>query len=258
MTYFGFLVRFLILPSVVLGLLILWEQQRGKTLPAALRGGSPIGILVTLIIIAVVYTTPWDNYLVATGVWGYDPTLVTGVILGWVPLEEYLFFVLQPVLIGLWLLWLAPRLTPTGQGTSVPLRVVSLLLVGVWIGALVILLAGWQPGTYLGLELVWALPPILMQLGFGLDILMCHRRLILLTIIPATLYLSLADSFALASGIWMIHPAQSLGIGLGPHLPIEEFVFFLLTTTLVTFGLVLGMATESWDRIRPRMMTDHT
>jgi lycopene cyclase domain-containing protein len=257
MTYFGFLVRFLILPIVVLGLLTIWDRWRGKALPATLRGGSPTGVLAMLVVIAIVYTTPWDNYLVAMRVWWYDPQLVSGIILGWVPLEEYLFFALQPVMVGLWLLLLARWAPPSIPIPGIPFRIVSIMVVCVWISALVVLLAGWQPGTYLGLELAWALPPILLQLGFGVDILLRHRRLLLLTIIPATLYLSLADSLALASGIWTIHPEQSLGIMLGAHLPIEEFVFFLLTTTLVSFGLVLGLATESWGRIRPRAMINH-
>jgi len=52
-------------------------------------------------LIAIVYTTPWDNYLVATGVWYYNPARIWGLVLGYVPLEEYLFFVLQTVLGGL-------------------------------------------------------------------------------------------------------------------------------------------------------------
>jgi lycopene cyclase domain-containing protein len=51
--------------------------------------------VITLPILAVIWTTPWDNYLVASGVWHYDPKKVWNVILGYVPLEEYLFFVLQ-------------------------------------------------------------------------------------------------------------------------------------------------------------------
>ncbi|HEY3341112.1 MAG TPA: lycopene cyclase domain-containing protein [Anaerolineae bacterium] len=51
--------------------------------------------VLTLPIVAVVWTTPWDNYLVASGVWRYNPKKVWNVILGYVPLEEYLFFVLQ-------------------------------------------------------------------------------------------------------------------------------------------------------------------
>jgi len=251
MTYFGFLGRFLILPIIALGLLTIWDWRRGKALPDALRGWSPVRAVATLIVIAVVYTTPWDNYLVATRVWWYDPQLVTGIILGWVPLEEYLFFVLQPVMVALWMLLLARHLPAARRTISGPFRAVPVIIgVCVWIIALVNLLSGWQPGKYLGLELVWALPPILLQLRFGIDILLHHRRLVLLTIVPTTIYLSLADSLAISSGIWTIHPEYSLGVFLGEHLPLEEFVFFLLTTMLVTFGLLLAIVTESWNTMR--------
>jgi lycopene cyclase domain-containing protein len=63
------------------------------------------------VVIALVYTTPWDNYLVATNVWWYDPELVTGIVIGWVPIEEYTFFILQPILGGLWIFFLRNRMT---------------------------------------------------------------------------------------------------------------------------------------------------
>lgn len=44
-----------------------------------------------------------------TGVWWYDGDLVIGTVLGCVPPQEYTFFVLQTLLMGLRLLWLAPR-----------------------------------------------------------------------------------------------------------------------------------------------------
>ena len=71
-------------------------------------------------IIALLYTTPWDNYLVATGVWWYDPALVTGLTLGWVPIEEYTFFILQTLLAGLWLAFLARRLEFKDQSSPRP------------------------------------------------------------------------------------------------------------------------------------------
>jgi len=60
-------------------------------------------------LIAALYATPWDNLIVAQGVWSYDPHRVAGIILGWVPLEEYLFFLLQPMLTGLIVLALLVR-----------------------------------------------------------------------------------------------------------------------------------------------------
>src|SRR4051794_15715206 len=107
-TYLGFLLCFVVLPTLLLGLLA-W-RDRGTSLPATLLGLSPWVVLLVLVIVALVYTTPWDNYLVASRVWWYDPGLVTGITLGWVPLEEYVFVALQPIMIGLWLLWLARRL----------------------------------------------------------------------------------------------------------------------------------------------------
>ncbi|MCC6456314.1 MAG: lycopene cyclase domain-containing protein [Caldilineaceae bacterium] len=256
MPYLIFLVYFLLVPIILLSLLALWDQTRGKPLPPALQGHSLLKMLGVLIVIALVYTTPWDNYLVATRVWWYNPELVMGITLGWVPLEEYLFFALQPLMIGLWLLLLARRLPVPNENNGRSARVISVSLAGaIWLAAVIILFTGWQPGTYLALELAWALPPILLQLIFGADILLRHRRLVLLTIIPVTLYLSLADTVAIAGGTWTIDPAQSLGMLLGGILPVEEFVFFLLTTVLVTFGLVLSIATESRRQLRALVPT---
>jgi lycopene cyclase domain-containing protein len=204
--------------------------------------------------VALVYTTPWDNYLVATRVWWYDPALVAGITFGWVPVEEYAFFLLQPILTALWLAFLARRLSlPDGPPSPArrPLRVWLPAALGViWLASVAALLAGVQPATYLALELAWALPPVALQLAFGADILWHYRRLVLLALVPATLYLSAADSLAIGWGTWTIDPAQSLPILLGGVLPIEEFVFFLLTSTLLTFGIVLVWAEASHERIK--------
>jgi lycopene cyclase domain-containing protein len=258
MTYFGFLALFLGVPLVWLGGVIWYDHYRNKKAHPTLRGWPVWQVILTLIIIAVVYTTLWDNYLVATGVWWYDPKLVTGIVLGWVPLEEYTFFVSQTLLTGLWLLFLAHRLhvaaKPGSKNRNHRLRWIAPLTIGlIWLGAAAILLLGWQPGTYLGLELVWALPPIILQLAFGADILWRHRWLVLLGIITPTVYLSLADAVAIRSGTWTIDPSQSLNVFLSGQLPLEELIFFLLTNALVTFGIVLALACESQERVPVRV-----
>ncbi len=63
------------------------------------RTREPWWPLAALVGIAVVYTTPWDNYLVARAVWTYPPEAVWFTI-GYVPIEEYAFFVLQTVITG--------------------------------------------------------------------------------------------------------------------------------------------------------------
>jgi lycopene cyclase domain-containing protein len=253
MTYFGFLARFLGVPLLILGLMTWWDARQGRRLPAPFRTWAPGFVILAHVIVAVVYTTPWDNYLVATSVWWYDPELVTGLVIGWVPIEEYTFFVLQTIMTGLLWLVLAKRLVGEddlmGAADRRPrLRASATATVGVfWIGSIILLASGWQPGTYLGLELIWALPPIMLQLGFGADILWRYRKLVFWTLIPSTVYLCIGDALAIGSGTWTIDPAQSTGLMVA-NLPIEEIIFFLVTNTLVVFGMTLVLAEESQTR----------
>jgi len=243
--------------------LILWDRNQGREIPAALYAWPPAASIFLHVIIAILYTTIWDNYLFATRVWWYDPALVTGVTIAYVPIEEYTFFILQPILAGLWLLLLLQRMhLPAAQTQEPGLAGVStsrgvwlrfgvvVIATTIWLGSIMLLASGWQPGIYMGLELVWAIPPIALQLAFGADILWRYRRLVTLTIIPLTLYLSTADAIAINSGIWTINPQKSIDFLLGGILPIEEFLFFLLTNTLVTFGIILVLAQASHERIR--------
>ncbi|MCQ3930866.1 MAG: lycopene cyclase domain-containing protein [Chloroflexi bacterium] len=258
MTYFAFLLYFLVIPILILSILTYHDWRRGLRLPSSLSLIPAWWIVGILIGIALVYTTPWDNYLVATGVWSYDPALVTGITFGWVPLEEYTFFILQPIMTGLWLLFLARRVRP--NETFIPqlnMRLASVAVIGMaWLTSISLFLSGWKPVTYLSLELMWGLPAIMVQLVFGADILWHHRRLVIPSILSATLYLCVADSLAIQDGTWTINPDLSLHILFGGILPIEEVIFFLLTNTLVVFGIVLGLAQESSYRL-PSWVMNH-
>ena len=256
MTYFGFLAIFIGIPLLIVGGLLWRDRRNGRTLPDSLQSWSPWTVIWGHVVVAVVYTTPWDNYLVATRVWWYDPELVTGIVIGWVPIEEYTFFIVQTLLVGMWLIWLAPRLAP---GDEEPLgdgrwRWISTAVLGfIWLASVIVLLVGWRPGTYLGLELGWALPPIMLQTAFGADILWRYRRLVGTVIATSVLYLSATDALAIASGTWTINPEQTVQIYLGGVLPLEEFVFFLITSTLVAFGVTLVLARASQFRAEPAL-----
>lgn len=249
MTYIGFLLRFLVLPLVILLIITLIDGRRGRTASGFLNGRAPWMAIGLHVLIAVIYTTPWDNYLVATGVWYYNPELISGLILGWVPIEEYTFFVLETILTGLWWWFLARRLSPPGEfEPNKMIRMLSAAILGVtWLGAVYLLISGWKPGTYLSLILSWALPAIMLQLAYGADILWHHRKLVILTILPVFLYISAADSLAISSGTWTIDPAQSLGAFIGA-LPFEEAVFFLSTVILIGFGITLSISRASQAR----------
>ena len=261
MTYFAFLGWFIGIPLLLFAILSWWDHRQGRRLPVTLRSWPVAYVILAHILVAVLYTTPWDNYLVATRVWWYDPALVTGIVLGWVPIEEYTFFVVQTLFTSMWLLLVAHRLHHRGETKdhqmTVPLdwadgrriRLGSAFGFGVlWLGSVLILGIGWQPGTYLALEIIWALPPIIFQLWFGADILWYYRRIVMWGIAIPTIYLAATDAIAIGAGTWTIDPAQSTGILIG-ILPMEEFIFFLLTNILVVFGTTLVLADASQHRV---------
>jgi putative membrane protein len=273
MTYFGVLAIFVLPPLLVLAWLT-WRELRWR---------DPLAYFVVgaLVVVALLYTTPWDNYLVATGVWWYDPTLVTGVTLGWVPIEEYIFFILQTLLTGLWALWVQARtprsetfgeqkkqvlgeqrkralcewgrwsfLTTSGKAFfGHPWRSGVLFIGGgLWCGALALWRIPWPPVTYLALILSWAMLPMMVQLLFGADILWADRSRLWIAIAPPTLYLWLVDFLAIRSGTWTLDPAQTLGLALGGVLAVEEMLFFLVTNVLIVFGVFLVLAEASHQR----------
>ena len=241
MTYLGFLLIFLVFPIIVLLAAQVRNQHSGPLFWWA------IGAQVAL---ALIYTTPWDNHLVASGVWYYNRKLVTGIVLGYVPVEEYTFFALETLLAGLWWQLCSTRLGRLGAfRASRDLRWSSAGGAAVlWIIAAVIFFTGWTPGTYLLITLVWALPPIILQLAYGADLLWHERRLVGAVIIPLGMYLSAADALAIRAGIWAINRGQSTGVLIG-GLPIEEAVFFFITIILITFGMTLTLSEESRKRL---------
>ncbi len=122
-------------------------------------------------------------------------------------------------------------------------------------GAAGALLLAFPHGLYLGLVLVWAGPVLALQWGFGGDLLARRWWLLLAVALPVTLYLSLADRFALARGIWSISPAATTGVHLG-GLPLEEGVFFLATNLMITLGLTLVLDERSparWQALQARL-----
>jgi lycopene cyclase domain-containing protein len=217
----------------------------------------PYWAVLLHVLIALVYTTPWDNYLVATGVWWYDPNLVTGLTLGYVPIEEYTFFIVQTLLTGLWTVAVLRKFLNSRPASRPSPRwrvYASLLVLLFWVLSTVLLISGWKPVTYLTLILSWALLPVLLQVAFGADILWMHRRELAISVLTPTIYLWLVDAIAIRSGTWTIDPAQTTGISLG-ILPIEEMLFFFMTNLIIAFGITLLLAEQSqprWQELRSR------
>lgn len=257
MRYFSFLARFVVIPLIIIRWLLWFDKNKNKsesqTQQAQRTSWSENQVLIGHVITAVSYTTIWDNYLVARRIWGYDKNLVTGVRIGWVPIEEYSFFVLQTLLTGSWMQFVSRKIEPepaTKAIDPVYSRYVPLIGLGsIWLLAARSLIKPETRDNYLGLILAWALPPIMLQVGFGGDILWRHRKLLAASILPSTAYLGYSDSLAIESGTWHINPDKTINVDVIPNLPFEELLFFFLTNVLLSFGVTLVQAEESENRL---------
>jgi lycopene beta-cyclase len=248
MTYMQF--HFLFIFPPILVLLALAPGIRGRI---GTRGLWPVAAVP---LIAFLYTTPWDNYLVYRGVWWYGLDRVIGTV-GYVPIEEYMFFLLQPVLTGLWTMHLLARRGDVAGGAPPPRfvpRVPGLRLeprpVRVWRARILTSLPWWAltavgvvclttiPGLYMGLILAWASPVVALMWLFRGEELWRHIHVFGLAIGVPTVYLWVADAIAIHQGIWLISPEYTFGIN--PFgLPVEEATFFLITNVLSAVGVLL-------------------
>lgn len=239
MTYAEFHLIF----TIPITLIMFWMNGRRA---AGLEPGEAYRWLAAICGIAFVYTTPWDNYLVYRNVWGYPPGRILATV-GYVPVEEYFFFLIQPVMVGLLYFWL--------RGTS---RLESLCkampewfrpaLAGYWLfwtGLGVLCLLGESERTlYAGLILAWACPVLAGISYIGAEKIWADRRRVFGSIAIASVYLWVADRTAIDLGIWWISEVYSLGIE--PFgLPLEEAGFFVVTSALCATGLALFLPAPS-------------
>lgn len=230
MTYAEFLIFFLAPPIFLLGLFFVRQDDPDKRY--FLNG------ILTLCALAFVWTTPWDNYLVANSVWGYGEDRVLGVI-GWVPIEEYCFFFLQTIMTGL-LTYFFHRKMPISSSREAGSKILSLIpFSGLLLVGIISLMN--EKSLYLGLILTWAIPICILQWSIGARNLIGNLRFYLLSTLTPTLYLWFADNYAIKDGIWYISEKNILGLKVD-HLPLEEATFFLVTNMMVTQGLILFFA----------------
>ena len=197
-------------------------------------GYPPLGVGVVTVI-ALVYTTPWDSYMIKSGVWRYGDGVVTARLVE-VPLGEYMFFVVQPLIAGFWL-YVVLRST---EGRSAGAWTTRWMLAAAGIGVAAV---GWwltrsEPTFYIGMILVWAGPPLALQWAYGGHYLVRNARALAAGVVPPTVYLASVDRFAIENSLWIISERFTTGVGvLG--LPVEEGAFFLVTNLLVVQGVML-------------------
>jgi len=234
MTYADFLLIFLVAPLVAL-LIALGVSARRRLLDRrflTLTGG--------LALVALLYMAPWDHTAAVWGLWSWAPGRTWGLRWWDVPPEEYLFCALEALLacalVYAALLWrqrrasvAAPMWTPPPRVNVVALPLAGLLIVGPF-G----LAARW---AYLPFLLVWALPIIILQWALGGRYLWRARGVWAPVSLAFCAWLTFADAVAISTGVWRFDPRALLGPALGP-VPLEEILFYLLTSLMVTQGFI--------------------
>jgi lycopene cyclase domain-containing protein len=96
MTYIWILLIFGLLPLGVLWLAAPWIVKRYKA------------SLATIVILILLVSIPWE--MIAVGrIWYYSPSVILGVRLLNLPIEELAFFVIDGLLVGSLALWLEGR-----------------------------------------------------------------------------------------------------------------------------------------------------
>ena len=245
MTYAEFLVIFLIVPTIVLVGVIEWLGRRDGAQKTG-RKYHRLGVSI-LTLIAFIWTTPWDNYLIATGVWD-SPADRIFFRVGYVPIEEYAFFVLMPIFNGA-IIFLLLNYSGLSVAKSTWRTKQTKQRIALFLGGIFLQLGGWwllrdPRGAYLGLILVWFTPPLMVQWLFDPTALLRGKWFVVFGTLLPLLYFALADRFAITQGIWEVSERHTIGYGL-PNLPLEEIVFFGVTSLLLAQGLVL------WHSINP-------
>lgn len=232
LSYLGFLVVFL--APLVFAMLLSVSIRRLRLPRARVQWGG----IAIIVVVAVVYTIPWEVLLIGRGVWSYGEGVVRGRLWG-VPYEELVFIMVQPVAAALWLYQFTD---PSDRPLRVPFArralgaAAGFAICAVGLG----LYVRGGTTTYLGALLGWAGPVLAIQWAFGWPYLRERWRTVAIGVGLPTIYLCAADAIAISIGIWKLSPAYTTGVTVA-GLPIEEALFFLCTNLFVVQGLVLWL-----------------
>lgn len=241
MTYLRFHLIFN-LPVLVLLLALNWL--------APVASGEALALGLVLIAV-MVFTTPWDNLAAKWGIWGF-PREKYSLRIGYLPVEEYAFFILQSVNVMLAVRalfyffpgWLTGLETNIGTWTLIFLGA-SVIPWAVVAGQLLWLRRRKGPCVNYAIHLAWFLPVIYVQWIIAPPLFWAHAGLLTLVTTAFGIYYTLADLAAVRGGTWFFDEQQITGVKLAGVLPWEEIAFFFLTSLLVAQSYLLLLPGES-------------
>jgi lycopene cyclase domain-containing protein len=207
--------------------------------------GDEVKAVLWVLLAVMVFTAPWDNLAARWGIWGFPREKYT-LRIGYLPVEEYAFFLLQSLNVILairGLLFYFPAWI-TGDETEPSDATVILLVASIF----PLLVAGVQlrrwrvhagPAVNYLLHLGWFLPVIYLQWVLAAPLFLSHAGLLALVTGGFGIYYTLADLVAVRGGTWHFDPKQITGAKLMGILPWEEVGFFFLTSLLVAQSYLL-------------------
>jgi len=199
-----------------------------------------------LVLLAVmIFTTPWDNLAAKWGIWGF-PREKYSLRIGYLPVEEYAFFLLQSanVMLAVRALFHFFPDWRTGQETEIGKVTLICLAASVIPWILVAMQLRWLrrkagPRVNYAVHLACFLPVIYAQWILAPPLFWGHAGLLVLVTAAFGVYYTLADLAAVRAGTWFFDEKQITGVKLGGILPWEEIAFFFLTSLLVAQSYLL-------------------
>lgn len=207
------------------------------------RGWDWIWPFLVVLAIVYVFTIPWDNYAAFHGIWGF-PRGQYSLKIGWLPVEEYLFFGIQATQAAGLTIALLEALPVQARGIASFDQTTIIICGAIFSAWVVIGILGRKIGPrsrwhYAWHLLFWFLPVFALLAAIGWPVLGPLWPVWLGTTVLLGGYLTAADLYAIRRGIWFFDPAQITGLKAFRVLPWEEAAFFFLTSALVSWSYLL-------------------
>ena len=196
-------------------------------------------VSIGLCLIVIIFTTPWDNWAVKRNLWNFPKDRILFRI-WYCPVEEYLFFLTQTfqacLLTNVLRCYFAKGIITKPE----PNYTLAGILILLWMILLFVYkkIPRSRSLTYLWHILFWMLPVIFFQWTMGGFLIQQPILIVVTTLFLGTL-LCLFDLIAIQKGIWFFDETQTLRLKLFRLIPIEEILFFYLTTLMVAQGFLL-------------------
>jgi lycopene cyclase domain-containing protein len=202
-----------------------------------------------VLLAVIVFTSPWDNFAAKWGIWGF-PREKYSLRIGYLPVEEYAFFILQSVNVMLGVRALFQFVNwQTSQGLIISKGLLYCLAVSVVPWLFIFFQLRWLrkrggPCVNYAVHLAWFLPVIYAQWVLAPFLFLGHGALLATVTLAFGTYYTLADWVAVKCGTWFFDEKQITGVKIAGILPWEEVAFFYLTSLLVAQSYLLLLPSD--------------